>query len=207
MTTKIRRINLYSGPSAGKSTYSAALFSHIKHQTQHSVELVREYVKDWAYENRVPKGLDQWYISAQQIRREEIPLRNGVELVVTDCPLLLNCYYAYKNNVPGWQSLVDLSREFEKLYPSLNIVLKREKPFVQLGRFQNEFESRTIDTEVVSFLQDTVKVNNICHYSGKRLPELYDELFMRYCGRLDDYINNFRIKNNDNPSIYVGDIK
>ncbi len=44
-------INLYGGPGAGKSTSAAYLYYLLKCQ-QENVELVREYVKKWAWENR-----------------------------------------------------------------------------------------------------------------------------------------------------------
>jgi len=46
-----RVINLLGGPGVGKSTAAAKLFAKYKDEGK-SVELVREYVKDWAWEGR-----------------------------------------------------------------------------------------------------------------------------------------------------------
>jgi pantothenate kinase len=45
--TKTTIINVYGGPGAGKSTSAAYLYYLLKVAGK-NVELVREYVKDWA---------------------------------------------------------------------------------------------------------------------------------------------------------------
>ena len=50
-------ISLHSGPGTGKSTSAAQLFAELK-QRHCSVELVREYVKKWAWEGRKISGFD-----------------------------------------------------------------------------------------------------------------------------------------------------
>ena len=55
------RINLHSGPGSGKSTIAARIFYEFKVKG-YSIELVHEYIKKWAYEDRKPKSYDQTYI-------------------------------------------------------------------------------------------------------------------------------------------------
>ena len=153
ITSMKRRVNLFAGPSSGKSTVAAKLFSLFKEEGR-TVELVREYVKDWAYENRHPEGFDQFYITAKQLHKEEIPLRNGVEFIITDSPLLLGAYYCEKyGEFHISQNLQGIAYLFDIKYPPLNIFINRaDRPYNQNGRFQNEKDARQIDDEIQRFL-------------------------------------------------------
>jgi hypothetical protein len=154
----IRRLNFYSGPGTGKTTTSSDVFAKLKNRVIHGgmdiqVELVQEYIKNWAWEGRKPIGFDQVYVCAKQMRREEIPLRNGVDLIVTDSPLLMQCAYARKYNVPCWEHLVGAVEEFEKVYPSFHIFLERgDRPYVAKGRFQTTEEAKQMDEYIKGML-------------------------------------------------------
>ncbi len=149
--TKIRRINFYAGPGCGKTTTASDLFAEVKRNTvsnkvEMQFELVQEWVKAWAWEGRKPTGFDQNYIFASQQRLEEVPLRNGVDCVITDSPLLLSAAYARKYHVKSWQALISLAELHEEAYPGLHIFLDRgNRPYVSKGRFQNEEEAKRMD--------------------------------------------------------------
>src|SRR5512133_3821784 len=87
-------VNLWGGPGTGKSTTAAFLFALLK-QKGYNAELVREYVKEWAWEKRQPGPLDQFYFFGKQSRRESL-LYGKVDFIVTDCPVMLSAFYAYK---------------------------------------------------------------------------------------------------------------
>lgn len=145
----IRRINLFAGPGCGKSTLSAYLFHELK-EAGVSVELVREFIKDWAYDDIKPRSFDQFYIMGEQMRREDIPLRNGVRLIVTDSPILLGSLYSNDNISSITQNTVRL---FDEEYTPLNIVLGRDdKRFKQEGRWQNLDESKIVDKKIEKML-------------------------------------------------------
>ena len=84
-------INLFGGSGAGKSTTAALLFAQMKQMGLH-VELVREYVKDWAWENRKIGLYDQIYITAKQIHAEAKKY-HIITYIVTDSPVLLGAFY------------------------------------------------------------------------------------------------------------------
>lgn len=71
LQNKTTIINLYGGPGAGKSTSAAFLYYLLK-ANGFNVELVREYVKDWAWEKRVITNYDQIYFLGKQVRRESL---------------------------------------------------------------------------------------------------------------------------------------
>ena len=80
-------ISLFAGPGAGKSTSSAYLFAKLK-EAGINAELVREYVKDWAWESRPIGTFDQFYFLGKQIRRESM-LMDKVDVAITDSPVWL----------------------------------------------------------------------------------------------------------------------
>jgi len=148
----IRRINLFGGPGTGKSTMAAGLFYELKslsnknnHNKQY--ELVREYVKNWAWEGRKISGYDQFYIFSKQLRAEEICLKNGVDVIVTDSPLALSYMYTVTYNLEARSEIRNATLAFEKQYPSLNVMLVRDdnKPYNSKGRFQTLEEARQLD--------------------------------------------------------------
>lgn len=140
-------INIFAGPGAGKSTTAAGLFWMMKCEG-YKVELVREYIKDAVYEKRNLFD-DQMYIFAKQNRRQHI-LRNEVDWIITDSPLLLSAVYAPENYYPAFSELC--LQTFES-YDNYNFLLTRVKPYVNLGRGQTEKEARGIDERVMLFMK------------------------------------------------------
>jgi nicotinamide riboside kinase len=139
-----RRINLLSGPGVGKSTMAARIYSALKIKGR-DIELVREHVKNWVYEERAPKSFDQVFLFGAQMRAEDIVLRSGVEILVTDSPLFLSICYAEAYETPGWRHLLPLCDEFEGAYPSVDIFLERRSPYEPKGRFQDEGKAMKMD--------------------------------------------------------------
>ncbi len=153
-------INFYGGPGTGKSTSAAMVFSELK-QAGVNCELVQEYVKQWAWEERKPVSLDQFYFFGKQSRKE-YSLFGRVETIITDSPVSLCAYYC---KVFGTKEQADLFIEMTKTYYSLaakqgndyqHVWLRRVKPYNPKGRFQNEQEARDIDVDMKDFLTNTL---------------------------------------------------
>lgn len=148
------RICLYGGPGSGKSTVAPLVFGKLK-QLGCNVEQVNEYVKYWAYEKKKLESFDQVYIFAKQQRMEDRLLRAGVEIIVSDSPLYLQCVYSKKYDSLGWQELINIAHKFDKKYPSLNLLLKRHTgSYSQIGRYQTYEQAIEIDNDIVQFLND-----------------------------------------------------
>ena len=184
----IRRINIYGGPGSGKSTTAAGLFSKLKQRTITNgipikLELVTEYVKQWTYDGRSPQGFFQNYIWARQQHTEEVALRAKVDVIVTDCPLLMCCCYADKYKVPTASYLAEMTALYEKQYPALHILLRRnDRPYVQLGRWQNQNEASEMDIHIKSFLmQNTINFFEVDSGDQESLEKLvFDKLGINY---------------------------
>jgi thymidylate kinase len=148
----IRRINIYGGPGSRKSSNAAYIYSQLKGRKL-KVELVQEFVKTWAYEQRQPSSFDQLYLFARQLRMEDIVLRNGVDYVITDSPIGLSICYAQAYKFNQWPALIILAQEFERTYPSLNLFFDRSgTEYEEHGRFQKEKDAIELDKIILTYL-------------------------------------------------------
>lgn len=145
-------INLYAGPGAGKSTTAAKIFALLKDRGQNA-EIVTEYVKQWAWDEKKPVDYDQFYLFAKQAKAE-YRLHGKVDYIVTDAPVLLTSYYAQVYGTPE-QAVVFRSMLLtylrmcaDKGQTYLHFYLGRTKKYDPRGRFQNEAQARNIDEEL-----------------------------------------------------------
>ena len=155
----IRRINLYAGPSSGKSATAGWLSQQMKKFRSPRIvtDWVQEVCKWWVYLDRPPTGYsDQNSIFSQQLGLEEVALRK-CETIVCDAPLLMNCYYGWKYNRPFYDLNVTAAKRFEADFPSVNIFLRRgDLEYEPTGRFQTEAEAKAMDDEVFGFVAENL---------------------------------------------------
>jgi nicotinamide riboside kinase len=151
-------INLYGGPGSGKSTSAAYLYYLLKVAGK-NVELVREYVKDWAWESRKITTYDQIYFLGKQVRRESL-LYGKVDWIVTDSPVMMNMYYAQRYcpkalaDGIGSAIMAFYRQAIEDGHKHVHILLERNKPYASEGRYQTEAEAREIDAGVQKLLNE-----------------------------------------------------
>lgn len=154
-------INLYGAPGAGKSTGAAYIFAKLK-MAGINAELVTEFAKDKVWEESKAVFDNQAYIFGKQYFRIS-RVQDKVDVIVTDSPLLLSCYYG-KDDPRLGEEFNALVEKVAASYTSLNAFIKRVKPYNSVGRFQTEDESDGIMSELYQFL-DQHKVN-VKTYSG-----------------------------------------
>lgn len=141
-------INLFGAPGAGKSTTAAGLF-HLMKLKKFNCELVTEYAKEMVWRGLPHSAFqDQLYITAKQNMRLEV-LRDKVDFVITDSPLLLGCVYASTDYYCGYKNLVE---SIFNSYNNINFFVNRVKDYNPVGRNQTEGESDFISSEVKNFL-------------------------------------------------------
>lgn len=160
MSNKIRRVNFYSGPGAGKSTLAARTFAELKIRG-YDIEHIPEYIKTWAHEGRKPISYDQLYVFAKQLKAEDVILRN-VDLIVTDSPLLMNAAYSKLYNVPCTPHLIKLAQEFDREFQPINFFINRTVPYVNKGRYQDNNVAIYFDSFLLDFLEENLQGN--CHH-------------------------------------------
>lgn len=152
MTNNPLIINLYGAPGSGKSTTRAGIFRILKLK-QINCEEVTEFAKALTWEERQKELEIQPYVFANQLKSMEI-LKNKVDVIITDSPLLLSYYYGktYSKNRYSENFYNFILDEVHK-ENSLNIMIKRVKPYNPIGRNQIEGESDKIHYDIISLLE------------------------------------------------------
>jgi nicotinamide riboside kinase len=139
-------IGLLGGPGVGKSTAACEVYSQLKAQYI-NVELVREYVKEWAWEKRPITQLDYPGIFGNQFKSESV-LYNKVDYIITDCPIVLICiyeeyYFGKSLMLSSCISYLDFCRQNDINH--VYFFLERQHKYVQTGRYENEEEAKKLD--------------------------------------------------------------
>jgi nicotinamide riboside kinase len=174
-------ISLYGGPGAGKST-SAAYMYYLLKAAGENTELVREYVKDWAWEGRKIDTYDQIYFLGKQIHKESM-LFSKVKYLVTDSPIFMNYYYASlyctRRLAEGVKAavLAFYEQTLEEGHKHHHILLHRTKPYVRDGRYQTEDEALAIDDGVERMLR-LLKIPGVvhCNSSEEDLKNVWEKI-------------------------------
>lgn len=146
-------INLFAGSSTGKSTLASALFTEMKLRGI-NCELVREYIKVWAWEGRTPGKYDQIYIFGQQAYSEGL-LYEKVDYIITDSPLYLVPFYEeylIKKNIVA-PAVFNFIKHAEDHGVSFhNFWLNRPESFDPRGRYETKDQAIAIDKALKEWL-------------------------------------------------------
>lgn len=171
-------INLLGGSGLGKSTTAAALFAEMKMKGFH-VELVTEFVKNWAWQGRIPTGFDQVYLFGKQAQSES-RLYHKVDFIVTDSPLLLSGFYEQyhlKREIvfPAIVNFLKYAKENNIFHK--NFLLTRNKSFDPRGRFETEEQAKTVDLELRHWLsKNNIEYNIISSEDRERVKDILTHL-------------------------------
>jgi hypothetical protein len=109
------------------------------------VELVTEYAKDLVYEKRL-REITQEKIFAEQHWRVE-RLRDHVDYVITDSPILLSA--VYKNDNEHWVNYV---WDVFNSYDNFDVWVGRPDHYTQHGRTQSKKEACQLDQQILTIL-------------------------------------------------------
>jgi len=109
-----------------------------------------EFAKDKVWEKSTAVLGNQIYVFGKQHHRIW-RLRDQVEVVVTDSPLLLSLIYGAENTSKQFHELV--LHEHDQLR-NLNVFLERLKAYDPKGRLQTEEKAREIDQQVQVMLDE-----------------------------------------------------
>lgn len=144
-------INLFAGPGTGKSTNAAYIFAKLK-EAGINCEYVQEYAKDKTWEEHTKALSCQPYVTGKQFWRL-FKLRDQVQLVVTDSPMILGTMYQGWGCSPDWEKGV--VHQF-KMFDNINIFLVRntdKHPYNPKGRNQSEDQAVEIDRKTRLMLE------------------------------------------------------
>lgn len=142
-------VNLYGGPGCGKSTGAAYVFERLK-EAGVVVELVTEFAKDLVWD-RSDALHDQVFVFANQYHRLARLEKSGVQVAVTDSPLLLSLVYACNDrrlfDMPEDRRCLvsEAAKALSASFDNRDFIVKRIKPYVTLGRNESEQDATAID--------------------------------------------------------------
>jgi tRNA uridine 5-carbamoylmethylation protein Kti12 len=159
----MRRIQFFGAPSAGKTVLSLEVVAECK---KHGIkcEIITELAREWAYVDRSISSMDQIYLFASQMNREDTLLsRDKVDFVVTDSPLILNCWFSNAHNPVFWKSLEPLVRMFDERFPVLNFFcpLNKSYKFHAEGRHFPAEKSQEISDSLWEFVKEFYGEENV----------------------------------------------
>lgn len=158
---KAKRISLHGAAGSGKTTLAGELFVYFK-KLGVRVEYVSELARQWAMIERPVTGCDQVYLFASQLHAEDTPLSRGkADLVITDSPLYLSCYYTSVSPTPMYTTpLLKCANEFDKQYSNVNFFCHPHPDYVfhTEGRYCNKDDSHIVSGDILRFVRDQADV-------------------------------------------------
>lgn len=153
-------INCFAGAGAGKSTVALLLAGLLK---QAGVDC--EYVDEW-------HKMSVWLNHGNVLEHPEMMLANQhqklwaldgkVQVVVSDCPLLLFAPYA-REFIPDYphNEFEELSLRLNDKYDNYNIWINRNPDiFKQHGRVQTLEQSIMMDDKIKTFIKSKAEIDN-----------------------------------------------
>jgi nicotinamide riboside kinase len=165
-------IGLLGGPGCGKSTLAAALYANLKQQGL-TVELVREYAKNWAWRGEAVRIWDEPYLFTKQLRAEST-LYGKVDYIVTDRPLGMSIVYEefYNPDCSLLRLMYDeiLNMQCARDVVNLNLLVKRTKKYVTAGRFETEDKARLLDELCLQMFANPPQVETVGDVLGHMKP-------------------------------------
>lgn len=171
----VRVINLFGGPSSGKSTTAAGLFYMMKLHN-HSVELVTEYAKDLVYSKQIELLLDQQeYIFVEQNWRLH-RLRDQVDWAICDSPLMLSHVYV-SDDWPAASAFKQLVTATFNTYTNYNFFIHRPQHFEDYGRRHDEQQSHEIDMHIRQVLDSHNIPYTEMHADETVVDQIYQSVF------------------------------
>lgn len=146
-------VNMFGKPCAGKTKTAWKVAAALKELRVH-VEYVNEFPKDLTWEQRhITLGF-QPYIFGKQLRNIE-RLFGGVDVVVTDGPLMLSSFYTEHNAPRRYpESFHRFVLDMHNSIGGLNYYLSRVGSYNPHGRSQTEAEADVIGVAQLKFLRD-----------------------------------------------------
>ncbi len=141
-------INLFAGPSSGKSTLAFGLSYRLK-CLRTNVEFAGEYAKDLTWAKRHRDLEDQVYVFGKQQQRIT-RLAKDCDIIVADSPVLMGLVYATGYPSCFRETVAWRFRQFK----SINFFVNRASPYDPVGRNQTEAEAREKDAEIRAVLEE-----------------------------------------------------
>jgi tRNA uridine 5-carbamoylmethylation protein Kti12 len=168
-------VNLFGGPSSGKSTTAAGLFHKLKISGV-NCELVTEFAKHITWKEDFNTLKNQIYVFAKQHDRI-FHLKDKVDVIITDSPTIIGLSYC------NWDLM---SRSFEQFVidefnrddsVNVNYFINRVKEYNPSGRNQTEEEAKEKDVEIKTLLNKYDIPFDVINGDELAVDELFKVIF------------------------------
>ncbi len=144
-------VNFYAGPGAGKTTAALEVTAALK-KAGYDVEYVPEYAKELVREGKLDMLDDQKIVIDEQYKRLHNMAVSGVQIVVTDSPVLLGQVYGQGKIDEAYHNKI---REYYDSFDNFNLrVVRAEGPYQQEGRVENEAQAKELDDRIKAMLKE-----------------------------------------------------
>jgi hypothetical protein len=164
-------VNLYGGPSTGKSSMMLGIASILKWRGI-DAEIAPEYAKLVTWETQVNKKRvvhedgtpfigklrNQFKVFGEQ-HDTLFTLCGNVDVIITDSPILMQLCYSNKALLN--EAIIDEHKNFN----TLDVFLNRKKPFNPNGRFQTEEQAKQLDVQIKDLLK-THSSDTVIEFDG-----------------------------------------
>jgi len=149
---KVKIINIFGGPSVGKSVLRAELFVKMK-KNNYKVEEITEYAKDLTYGEDNVKLSNQLHILGEQYHRQFV-LMDKVDYILTDSPFCLGIAYLNGDKYLPKEKYTDFVISLYESFENINIFINRNNSYKyqEFGRSQSLEEAITKDNEIKKLL-------------------------------------------------------
>jgi len=178
----VRRVSIFGAPGAGKTVLAHELFVHYKKQGK-ICEVLNELAREWAYVDRPIQSMDQLYLFATQMHREDTLLtRDKCEFVITDSPVMLNAFYGTLTSPELVDSYRGFGKSFDRKFRSVNIFCPIDSSFAfhSEGRFHSRSEALALEKKILEFARGACASDElIILESADRLGEALRHLAIR----------------------------
>lgn len=165
-------INLFGGPSSGKSTSAFELFPKMK-KHGYKVEFVPEYAKELTYGKDFTRLSDQLLILGEQHHRL-FRLTNEVDMVIHDSPFVMGLVYLADDPHLPKKEYYKLITKMFKSYENFNIFIERDDATYQsYGRNQTLEECKEKDKQILELLDN----EGIKYKKIKMSPTITDDIY------------------------------
>lgn len=182
-------VNFYAGPGAWKTTAALELTAALK-KVGYDVEYVSEYAKELVREGKLDVLNDQKAVIEEQYKRLHNMAISGVEIIVTDSPLLLGQVYGQGKIDEAYHKKI---REYYDSFDNFNlrVVRAEDATYQQEGRVENESQAKDLDERIRTMLiENKVFYGNYQRDEIEKTVERINQTYNRLYGEHKEKIEN-----------------